>query len=90
MAHEEAVGTTEYTYTMVFEPSEECGYTVTCPSLPGLVTEGDTLEEAREMAADALRCYLESLQIDGLPIPAGEEIKPMRREEVVTVRLPFA
>ncbi len=90
MAHKEAVGTTEYTYRMVFDPSEEGGYTVNCPSLPGLVTEGDTLEEEREMAADALRCYLESLQIDGLPIPASEEIKPIRREEVVTVRLPSA
>jgi predicted RNase H-like HicB family nuclease len=36
---------------MLFEPAEEGGYVVTCPALPGLVTEGDTLEEARLMAA---------------------------------------
>jgi antitoxin HicB len=42
----------------VFEPAEEGGYVVTCPALPGLVTEGDTLEEARDMAADAIRGYL--------------------------------
>jgi len=42
---------------------------VTCPALPGLVTEGDTLEEARAMAEDALRLYLETLREDGLPIP---------------------
>ncbi len=65
----EANGT--YTFTMLFEPAEEGGYVVTCPALPGLVTEGDTMEEAREMAEDALRLYLESLRKDGLPIPAG-------------------
>ena len=54
----EANGT--YTFTMLFEPAEEGGYVVTCPALPGLVTEGDTMEEARKMAEDALRGYLES------------------------------
>ena len=58
-----------YTFTMLFEPAEEGGYVVTCPALPGLVTEGDTIEEARRMAEDALRLYLETLIEDGLPIP---------------------
>ena len=35
-----------YDFTVLFEPAEEGGYVVTCPALPGLVTEGDTLEEA--------------------------------------------
>ena len=61
-----------YTFTMLFEPAEEGGYVVTCPALPGLVTEGDTLEEARCMAADALRGYLESLIEDGLTIPSDK------------------
>jgi antitoxin HicB len=76
------------TYTVVFEPDEEGhGYTVTCPALPGLVTEGDTLEEARRMAADAILCYLESLRKDGLPIPPGEvhDTEPIR--EPITVML---
>ena len=63
----EANGT--YTFTMLFEPAEEGGFVVTCPALPGLVTEGDTIEEARQMAEDALRGYLESLLEDGLTIP---------------------
>ena len=61
-----------YTFTMVFEPAEEGGYVVTCPALPGLVTEGETLEEARRMAEDALRGYLESLLEDGLSIPPNK------------------
>ena len=56
----EANGT--YTFTMLFEPAEEGGYVVTCPALPGLVTEGDTLEEVRQMAEDALRVYLETFK----------------------------
>ena len=57
-------------YTVLMTPDETGGYVVTCPALPGLVTEGDTLEEAREMAADAIHCYIESLRKDGEPIPA--------------------
>lgn len=49
-----------YQYEVIFEPNGE-GYTVTVPKLPGLVTEGDTLKEAREMAKDAIRCYLEAI-----------------------------
>ena len=75
----------EYSYTVLFEPAEEGGYTVTCPALPGLVTEGDTLEEARAMAGDAIRGYIESLRKDHLPIPSdrapvSEEIRVLVTE----------
>lgn len=36
-----------YSYTALFEPAVEGGYTVTVPMLPGVITEGDTLPEAR-------------------------------------------
>ena len=62
----------EYHYTVFFDPAEEGGFVVTCPALPGLVTEGDTYEDARAMAADAIRGYLESLVKDGLPLPADD------------------
>ena len=58
-----------FNYTVVLTPDETGGYVVTCPSLPGHVTEGDTLEEARAMAADAILCYLEGLEKAGLPAP---------------------
>jgi len=45
------------------------GYQVTVPLLPGLITYGRTLGEAREMARDAIRCHLEALRKDGEPIP---------------------
>ena len=62
----------KYSFTMLFEPAEEGGFVVTCPALPGLVTEGDTMEEARRMAVDALRLYLETLIEDGVPIPSDK------------------
>ena len=61
--------TRKLSYTLLFEPAEEGGYVITCPALPGLVTEGDSLEEARNNALDAVHLYLESLRADGLPIP---------------------
>jgi antitoxin HicB len=61
-------------YRVIMTPDEDGGYVVTCPALPGLVTGGDTLEEAREMAADAILCYLEGLEKDGLPPPADNTI----------------
>jgi predicted RNase H-like HicB family nuclease len=49
--------------------SADRGYQVTVPLLPGLITYGRTLGEAREMAADAIRVHLEGLRKDGEPIP---------------------
>lgn len=51
---------TIYKYKAIFDPNGE-GYTVTVPDLPGVVTEGDNLKEARVMAKDAIRCYLEAV-----------------------------
>lgn len=81
------MGTKEYTFTVLFEPAEEGGYGVTCPALPGLVTEGDTLEVARDMARDAIRAYLESLQRNGRPIPHDKELRGQLVKETVHVVL---
>lgn len=80
----------EYSFTVLFEPAEEGGYVVTCPALPGLVTEGDTLDEAREMARDAIRVYLESIQRDGLTIPPDKKITLEPVKEEVRVALDAA
>lgn len=84
---QETIRQEEYNYTVLFEPAEEGGYVVTCPALPGLVTEGDTLKEAREMAKDAIRCYLESLQKDGLPIPHDKILRQNPVKEKLRVVL---
>ena len=58
-----------YQFTVIFERQPEGGYLVSVPALPGCYTEGRTLEEAREMAADAIRAYCASLRKHGEPIP---------------------
>jgi predicted RNase H-like HicB family nuclease len=65
----QAFHTKEYTYTAVYEPLKEGGYQVMVPLMPGLVTYGRTFEEARKMARDAIRCYLEGLLKERLAIP---------------------
>lgn len=75
----------EYRYTAVFEPAEGGGYTVYFPALPGCITEGDTLEDARKSAAEALHVYLESLLADGQPVP--DDVRDKVVQEQVTVDL---
>ncbi len=41
--------------TIVFEPAEEGGFTAYIPEVPGAVSEGETISEARDMVLDALR-----------------------------------
>ena len=55
---------------------------MTCPALPGLVTEGDTYEQARERAIEAIELYLESLQEDGQPFPPDKKLllDPVKEE----------
>lgn len=95
----EELGPHEYSFTVVFEPlandglarrngrrsekSASPGYQVTVPLLPGIVTYGRTLSEAREMARDAIKCHLEGLREDGERIPNEKSA----RKEIVRVAL---
>ena len=87
MARREADTADQYSYTIINEPAEEGGYVVTCPSLRGVATQGETLEEARAMAADAIQGYLECLREDGITIPASDEplAGPIRDRVTVTL-----
>jgi len=59
---------TRYEYTVLFEP-QDGGIAVIVPAIPEICTFGETLEEARAMASDAIRCYLESALKRGEPVP---------------------
>lgn len=56
-------------YTAVFEPAEEGGYLVSVPALPGCLTQGETIKDAKNMAKDAIEGYLAVLKEEGLEIP---------------------
>ena len=59
----------EYGYRVIYEPVMEGGYQVIVPALPGIITYGRTLDEAREMARDAIVCHLRGLLRDNEEIP---------------------
>jgi antitoxin HicB len=56
------------TYRILLTPEEEGGFSVSVPSLPGCFTQGETVDEAIEMAKEAISLYIESLEADGEPI----------------------
>lgn len=62
-------------YRIELIPSEEGGYVVTMPELPGCISQGDTLDEAIEMIRDAQLGWLTVALEDGdnvpLPTPIG-------------------
>lgn len=66
--------TTELNYTVIFQKESEGGYTAIAPSLPGCVTYGKNLEEAKKMAREAIELYLESLKEHNEEIPTQEEV----------------
>lgn len=59
-------------YTIIYTSEHEGGFTVTVPSLPGCVTYGKDLTEAKIMAKDAIILYVESLQKHKESIPQEE------------------
>lgn len=49
---------------VILEPSDEGGYTVYVPSLPGCISEGETLKEAMDNIREAIQLYLEDDFLD--------------------------
>lgn len=60
-------------YNVIFRPEPEGGFTVIVPSLPGCVTYGKNLNEAKKMAVDAVQGYIVSLKKYKEAIPTDEE-----------------
>jgi antitoxin HicB len=59
-----------YRYNIMLRPEPEGGYTALVPALPGCVTYGSTVVEAKKMAKDAIGGYIESLKKHEKPLPA--------------------
>jgi predicted RNase H-like HicB family nuclease len=54
---------------VLFEPSDEGGFTAHVRALPGCISEGDTLEQARTNIREAIELYLEP--DEELVVPQG-------------------
>ncbi|MFY9462766.1 MAG: type II toxin-antitoxin system HicB family antitoxin [Candidatus Sungiibacteriota bacterium] len=58
---------------VVFLPEPEGGFTVTVPLLPGCVTFGKNLNEAKRMAQEVIELYLEDMAADGESLPVNTD-----------------
>lgn len=72
-----------YKIPLVFEPQPEGGYTVTCPILPELITEGDTVAEALANVHDALAAIIEAYADLKRPLP------PVLEQVALDLHTPF-
>jgi antitoxin HicB len=85
------LGSAIHTFVAVIEPDEEDGgYIVTFPAIPDLATQGETLAEARLMAEDCLRGYLEVLRETGRPVPAPGATAPSANATIIELQIPVA
>lgn len=66
--------TLTYPLTVEHHP-EEKGYLAYFPALPGCQTWGDTFEQAVRNAEEALGVYLETLTVNGDPLPEANLIE---------------
>jgi predicted RNase H-like HicB family nuclease len=60
-------------YTIIIQAAEEGGYVAFAPSLPGCMSQGETLDEAKKNIIDAIVGYLDVLLEDGDMIPLEKE-----------------
>ena len=61
-------------YNVLFYSEPEGGFTATVPSLPGCVTYGENLKEAKKMVRDAIEGYIASLKKHNEPIPSDDDV----------------
>jgi predicted RNase H-like HicB family nuclease len=62
-------------YIALIHKDADSDYGVSFPDLPGVITAGSTLDEARDMAAEALALHLEGLIADGEAVPAPSSLE---------------
>ena len=60
-------------FNIIFRPEPEGGFTVIVPSLPGCITYGKDLKEAKKMAEEAILLYLQDLKEHKEEIPMTDE-----------------
>lgn len=71
----------KYVYLATFETAVEGGYTVTFKDLPGCITEGDTMEEAIDMAKESLELFLWNLEDEKEEIPVPSKPQDIKLDK---------
>src|SRR4051812_40395390 len=68
-------------YIALIHKEANSDYGVSFPDLPGVITAGSNLDEARSMAAEALAFHLQGLAADGEPVP-----DPSSLEKIMSIK----
>lgn len=76
-------------YPAVFHKAEEGGFWVSFPDFPECMTQGDSMDEAYEMAIDALGLSLSSIEDEGTDIPKASEFETVDPEDGILVIVEF-
>ncbi len=61
-------------WKVIFEKDTTGWYTVTVPSLPGCISQGQTKEEASKNIKEAIELHVESLAQDGIPLTGKQKL----------------
>ncbi len=77
-------------YVALLRKQTDSDFGVDFPDFPGCVTAGETLEDARRMAAEAIQLHIEGMIEDGDAIPAPSRLDdimadPHHRDGVVVL-----
>jgi antitoxin HicB len=59
-------------YRVIIEPDEDGVYIATVPAVPGVVDQGETVEEAFERVKESLNFALDNMAEDGEEIPPSD------------------
>lgn len=62
------------TYKILLKPEPEGGFTVNVPALPGCITYGADLKQAKLNAKEAIELYMEGLKAHGEEIPRDDDV----------------
>ena len=72
-------------YPAIFHAAEEGGYWVTFPDIPECITEGDDMEEAYQMAVDALGLALTERMKEGEKLPEVSKVEDIKEDGKIVI-----
>lgn len=76
-------------YPAIFHKAEEGGFWVTFPDIPECMTQGDDMQQAYEMAVDALGLSLTTMEEAGEEIPKASTLDKVDPEDGVLIIVEF-
>ena len=80
----------KYYYPAIFHVAEEGGFWISFPDFEGILSQGDSFEEAIEMAKSALGLELCDLELEGKEYPKSSivsQVKHDKKDVVVMIEL---